>query len=368
MDEGFKLRNILNIRVVCELAERIKQVYPDFDDEGFNKSIGESIDTLNFGDRSKLIRVKLKVFLPNDFVKAANILIDSLGPELVIEPGKTDWDGFINVSLADFIADNGVYHYDLSMKALYEMTKRCSSENAIRTFIREYPEKTLALLKVWTKDENVHVRRLVSEGTRPRLPLSSPLRMFQKDPGPVIELLELLKDDPELYVRRSVANNLNAISKDNPEIVVKTLKDWKKDASKERQWIIKHSLRTLFKKGDKDALELMGFLEPKIDNTRISLKPEIKIGENAIIEVKFDSLCDQKLMIDYVIHYMKSNGKQSEKVFKLAVKNAKENENINLSKKHSFRQMTTRKHYPGKHIVELVVNGKRFARHEFILQ
>ena len=368
MDEEFKLREILNIRVVKDLASRIKKVFPDFDDRGFIKSIGEKIDTLNFGDRSKLIRKVLKEFLPDDFEKAAKFLINSLGPELVIEPGKTDWDGFINVSLSEFIGDYGLDHFDISMKALYEMTKRCSSESGIRPFIRKYPKKTLALLKEWTKDGNVHVRRLISEGTRPRLPLCSPLRMFQENPKPVIELLELLKDDSELYVRRSVANNLNDISKDNPKIVIDTLKKWKKNQSKERLWIIKHALRTLFKKGNKNALELMGYFEPRISNAEINIISKIKIGEQANVKVRFKSLTNQKLMIDYVIHYFKSNGKHSEKVFKLAIKNVKENELINLSKRHSFKQMTTRKHYSGKHIIELVVNGKKFAKREFTLQ
>ncbi len=364
----FQLRNVYNQDVVQQLAQRIKKKNPLFDENGFCISINSQLDALNFGDRSKLIRENLKAFLPNDFVKAANILVDSLGPELVIEPGKTDWDGFINVSLAEFIADNGVDHYDLSMKALYEMTKRCSSENAIRTFIRKYPEKTLALLKKWIKDENVHVRRLVSEGTRPRLPLCSPLRMFQKDPRPVIELLELLKDDPELYVRRSVANNLNDIAKDNPDIVVHTLKQWNINASKERKWIIRHALRTLFKKENKAALEFMGFHKPSIADIVLSLdKQKIMIGETAFFAVTFTSLKQQKLMIDYVIHYIKANGKHADKVFKLSIKNAKQGEIITLKTKHSFKQMTTRKHYPGRHIIEVMVNGYRFEKHEFLV-
>ena len=352
------------MRVIKHLSERIKKVYPEFEQEKFNKSIEKELEKLNFGERSKLIRKKLKEFLPDNFNTSAQILIDSLSPELILENGKTDWNSFINVALSEYIGDYGLNDYEISMKALYEITKRCSSESGIRPFIRKYPEIFITL-KLWTQDKNVHVRRLVSEGTRPRLPLSSPLTEFKKDPKKVIELLELLKDDPELYVRRSVANNLNDISKDNPTIVINLLKQWNKNATKERQWIIRHSLRTLFKQGNKNALELMGYTNPKIENTSISID-DAKIGESKYIEIKFSSLKNQKLMIDYVIHYMKANGKHSEKVFKMANKSVKK-EVIILKKKHSFRQMSTRKHYPGKHYIELIINGNRYNKQEFTL-
>jgi len=364
MKEDFLLRDIFNMRVIRHLSERIKKVYPEFNQENFNKSIEKELEILDFGDRSKLIRKKLKEFLPNKFNTSAQILIDSLSPELILENGKTDWDSFINVALSEYIGDYGLNDYDISMKALYEMTKRCSSESGIRPFIRKYP-KIFIILKQWTQDKNVHVRRLVSEGTRPRLPLSSPLTEIKKDPSQVIELLEMLKDDPELYVRRSVANNLNDISKDNPNIVINLLKKWKINATKERQWVIKHALRTLFKQENKDALELMGYTNPEIANASISIDNP-RIGESKYVEMKFTSLKNQKLMIDYVIHYMKANGKRSEKVFKMANKNVKK-EVIILKKKHSFRQMTTRKHYPGIHYIELIINGNRYSKYELNL-
>ncbi|MGD1836286.1 MAG: DNA alkylation repair protein [Nitrososphaeraceae archaeon] len=355
--------------VVRRLANRIKNEYLEFDDNGFCNSINSNISNLNFGERSELIKKNLEKFLPNNFEKAANILVKSLEPELSIEPGKTDWNRFIIIPLSEFISENGLEYYDLSMNSLYEMTKRFSSENAIRPFIKKYPDKTLKLLKEWAKDENVHVRRLVSEGTRTRLPLCSRLEDYRKDPKPIINLLELLKDDQEQYVRRSVANNLNDISKDNPKIIIKTLKRWKKDASKERFWIINHALRTLFKNGNIDALELMDFTKPNISKTKIDLdKENIKIGENMIIQIEFLSKYNQLLMIDYIIHFIKSNGKHSEKVFKLTVKTCKKDQLIKIRKKHSFKQMTTRKHYPGIHIIQLLINGHRYNKQEFMLE
>lgn len=356
------------MRAVALLATRIKKVHKEFDAPGFTESIGARLEELSFGDRSKLIRKNLKKQLPTDFVQAASILIDSLEPESTLENGKTDADSFIVVPEADFIAENGMDHYELSMKALYEMTKRTSAEWAIRAFIRKYPERTLSALKKWTQDKNANVRRLVSEGIRPRLPLCSSLKRFQKNPKPVIELLELLKDDPELFVRRSVANNLNDISKDNPDIVVETLKKWKKNATNERQWIIRHSLRTLFKQGNKAALELMGYFKPELaDVTLLLERANIKIGDNLRLTATMTSLKDQSLMIDYAIHYMKSNGEHSPKVFKLSVKKVKNGEYLEVASKVSFKQMTTRKHYKGTHFAQLIINGYKIHKKEFML-
>ncbi len=230
-------------------------------------------------------------------------------------------------------------------------------------------KKSLRLLNRWTKDKNVHVRRLVSEGTRPRLPLASPIKMFIKDPRPIIPLLDKLKDDSDLYVRRSVANNLNDISKDNPEIVVETLRKWRNNASKERLWVIRHSLRTLYKRGNKDALKLMGFFKPEVSDIVLSLSENsIKIGKYLELTATISSLKDQNLMIDYVIHYMKANGKNSPKVFKISVKKAKKGQNLIMNKKIPFRQMTTRKHYKGKHFIELIINGYKFQKEEFMLK
>lgn len=361
-----KLRDVYNMRIVGNLAKRIKAVHPAFDDLGFLKTIDAKLDTLNFGERSALIRQALKTYLPKDFKRSARILIDSLEPELTSEPGETIWDGFIIVPESEFIAENGMGHFELSMKALYEMTKRFSSEGAIRPFIERYPEETFRLLKKWTTDKNVHVRRLVSEGARPRLPLCAPLRAYKKDPLPVLELLEILKDDPEPYVRRSVANNLNDISKDNPDVVVKTLAEWKKNPTKERQWICSHALRTLFKRGHKGALAMMGYQKPEVSDVSLKLDNN-KVPEGGSLEftVKFHSAKSQKLMIDYRIHYMKSNGKHMGKVFKFSSKTVAAGETIIMRGRQSFKSITTRKHYAGKHFIETIINGVNFGKREF---
>jgi 3-methyladenine DNA glycosylase AlkC len=361
-----KLRDVYNMRVVGNLAKRIKTVYPAFDDLGFLKTIDAKLEELSFGERSALIRQALKTYLPKDFKRSARILINSLEPELSCDPGETIWDGFIIVPESEFIAENGMDHFELSMKALYEMTKRFSSEGAIRPFIEKYPEETFRLLKKWTADRNVHVRRLVSEGSRPRLPLSAPLRDLKKDPRPVLGLLEILKDDPELYVRRSVANNLNDISKDNPDLVVKTLAEWKKNATKERQWICSHALRTLFKRGHKGALALMGYQKPEVADVSLTLDNNmVPAGGSLEFCVKFHSAKRQKLMVDYRIHYMKSNGKNLGKVFKFSSKTVSAGETIVMRGRQSFKSISTRKHYAGKHFIEVIINGVNFGKKEF---
>lgn len=365
-NERFLIRNLFSKDSVIKLANRIKKSYPQFQKEEFINSINSNLDPLSFGDRSKLIQNKLIKYLPKNFKQTANILIKSLPNKLVKNDMSEAYENFIVVAETYVIKRLGMNNFDLSMKALYEMTKRMSSEGAIRRFIEKYPKDSLTLLKIWTKDQDVHVRRLVSEGTRPKLPLESPIRMFIKDPIPIIKLLDVLKDDKELYVRRSVANNLNDISKDNPKIVVETLKRWKINATKERMWVIKHALRTLYKRGNKDALEMMGYLKPFLSEVEINLvEDKVEFGGALEFNVSFKSLKDQKLMVDYAIHYMKANNKQKIKVFKLGIKNTKNNEKIIYNKKHSLREMSTRKHYKGKHKIDLIINGYKFFDIDF---
>lgn len=216
------LRNAINDRAVTELGERISQSYKSFRAEEFADCILERLHDLTLTERIDLTTENLEMYLTDDFPAACRILVDSLGEELDAEaddPVAKDYSsncGFIVVPLTSYVARHGMKHFDISMHALFEMTKRFSSEGAIRHFIKRYQNRTLSLFHTWTEDANVHVRRLVSESTRPRLPWAMRLPQFIQDPAPVISLLEKLKDDKHLYVRRSVANNLNDISKDNP--------------------------------------------------------------------------------------------------------------------------------------------------------
>jgi 3-methyladenine DNA glycosylase AlkC len=363
--DKFLIRDVFNKQTIGTLANNICKNFPEFDKIAFEKFIYQKIADLSFKARCDLICQACEKFLPKNFEKSAKILIDSLPPILENKDSKLGWENFIIIPQAQFIEKNGLENFELSMQALYEMTKRFSSEFAIRKFIINFPEKTLKIFEKWAQDKNYHVRRLVSEGLRPRLPWASPLSDFKKDPQPIIKFLDILKDDAELYVRKSVANNLNDISKDNPEMVIDVIKKWQKNSNPNRDWVIKHALRTLLKKSYQPALDLMKLNSPNIKIIELNFeKDHIKLNENLSFLLKIDSLEKQKLMVDCKIYYVKSNKKLLPKVFKLFYKNVGK-ERILINKKIAFREMTTRKHYSGGHFIEIIINGCNFTKKSF---
>src|SRR5262245_43169945 len=295
--------------------------WPLLDRSGLVATITNQLDSLSFSGRNALIRDTLRAYLPQDFSEAVRILLDALEPEIP-HCELSGFDRFTVMSQNDFVAAYGLEHLDLSLRALHELTKRFTAEGAVRAFLQRYPEQTLARLAEWAADPNCHVRRLVSEGTRPRLPLAPRLRAFVKDPRPVLALLELLKADPVLMVHRSVANNLNDIAKDHPDLVVETLARWKQAADSRTEWIIGHAARTLLKQGHTGALALLGYpVEINIRVASLQLnRTRVHIGEDIVFAIEIQSTADtpQNLMIDYVVHHMKANGKLVPKVFKLA--------------------------------------------------
>src|SRR5687767_10733423 len=371
MEQNFQVRDVFNEKVVNQLAENLARVWSGFDAMKFRHSIHSKLKSLTFSERSNLIRDSLWEYLPKDYPLALEIIIKALPPELPTCE-VTGFDGFIILPQNELVAKYGLEYYDLSMQALYKMTKRFTAEGAIRPFLQKYPEQTLAILSDWAEDDNCHVRRLVSEGTRPRLPWTIQLKQFIEDPRPVLQLLEKLKTDPELMIRRSVANNLNDIAKDNPDQVVKTLRRWSKIEDEGTQWLIRHAARTLVKQGNKDVLAVLGF-DSKIGITvsKIHLdKPVVKMGGDLTFsfEIKSKSKQSQNLVIDYIIHHVKASGKLAPKVFKLSKKTLKPGDTLHLSKRHSFRPISTRKYYPGKHALEIQVNGARYGKVEFELK
>ncbi|MEH6345720.1 MAG: DNA alkylation repair protein [Bermanella sp.] len=369
------LRDSIGPRSICGLSERIDAVFSGFERKSFEKNALENIHLLGLSERIQQVRESLKKFLPEDFSQASSILISALGSEVPQDNldgiDLSSSHGFIILPQCEFISHYGLQHFDLAMNALMEMTKRFSSEGAIRAFIDNHHEKTYEQLKKWSAHDNVHVRRLVSEGTRPRLPLFSRLPRYIKDPAPVIFLLEKLKNDPQLYVRRSVANNLNDISKDNPKAVTDLLLKWSIGASSERLWLIKHALRTLVKQGNQTALSILGFKPvPDLLVSYFTLdKCEIKLGE--ALKISTGLVCESEkphpVMIDYVIHHKKANGKLSPKVFKWGQKSISKKTPIDLGKKHSIKKISTRKYYAGEHEVHLQINGEVMAVCHFTL-
>jgi len=355
------LKNQFSTDIPGKIAGMIAQVFPEFDSDSFVRDALSGYEALNLMARGWKIARTLRSYLPDDYESAIKILIESLGPKLV----KTENNGmatFLYLPHVIFISEYGLDFFEISMHAQYELTQRFTAEFSIRPFIEKYPEATLARLKVWANDKNPHVRRLVSEGTRPRLPWASRLPEFQKDPAPVLELLELLKNDPELYVRRSVANSLNDIGKDNPLILVETARRWLKEASsQQRRWLVRHALRSAVKRADLDAMALLGYDNGiNISTENASITPAIaEIGGSVTISFDItnkDSLT-HKVMVDCRVHFVKATGKTSPKVFKLKSVSLEPQETIRIKKSISLREMTTRKHYPGTHNVEIMING-----------
>jgi len=370
MSEPFQIRELFNEKIIKYIAHNISSTYKEFQKIQFLASLIPKYKKFSFGDRCSLIADSLHQFLPGNFPTAVKILVNSLGPEPETEE-FSDYDDFYIMPECLYVSRYGLEYFEESMRALYEMTKRLSAEGDIRYFLIKYPDKTWSFLDKLTRDKSPFARRLATEGTRPRLPLGIRLPAYQKDPSPVIKLLDKLYTDPNLMVRRSVANNINDISKDNPGVVVKTLNRWNKNKSPLTKWVISHGLRTLLKQGNPGALQLMGY-DPK---SKFKVKPvklkkeKLKLGES--LEFSGYLVNTEKktvnCMIDYVIYFMKANKKQAPKVFKAFKKKLKPGEVLKFEKKHVLKKMSTRTLYTGTHALELQINGKKYFKKEFHL-
>lgn len=321
--------------------------------------------------RGRKIAAALREHLPQDYPRAVEILVRSLGKPLA-ETADNGMAPFFYLPHACFVAAYGLDHFEPSMRAQYEITQRFTAEFSIRPFLDLYPQETLARLQQWAGDPSVHVRRLVSEGTRPRLPWAPRLRAFQRDPRPVLELLELLKDDPELYVRRSVANNLNDISKDHPALLVETARRWLDGADANRRWIVAHALRSAVKRGERGALAVLGYgAAPKLEVRSASVDPaRPRIG--GVVGVSFEVVNTrpraQRILVDLRLHFVKASGRTAPKTFKLKLLELAAGAAARLSKRISLAQLTTRKHYPGTHRIEAVCNGRAYPIGAFELR
>ena len=367
------LKNMFGPEMVHRAASSIAKVYPEFDSAGFTKTALHGFEDLELTPRCHQIAAAMAGYLPDDRGEAIDILVASLGPELencdpadaspsgVPEIDNNVMSGFFYMPHGYFLAAHGGDHFDKTMHANYEITKRATSEFSIRTPLRDHTEATLEHLGRWVHDENVHVRRLVSEGTRPRLPWSFRLKNFMADPTPVIALLEYLKDDPVEYVRRSVANNLNDIAKDHPAVVTDVAGRWWTDGDHNRRRLIKHALRTLIKAGDPTALDVLGYGPGSSAVVGVvTIEPnEVMIGGKVAVEVTIENHGKKQAgaLVDLKVHFVKSNGTTSMKVFKGAELDLAPGESRQIRKTISVAQHSTRTHYPGVHKVEVALNG-----------
>jgi len=362
---GDALKDMFNQQSVAALAAAIQRQYSTFDREAFLARVfDEDWKSRELKERMRHITTVLGGFLPPDYRAALHVLRRAA-------PLLTE-GGFVQMVLPDFVEVYGLDDWEASIPALEAFTQQVSAEFAIRPFIVRYPERTLAKMLEWAGHEHPGVRRLASEGCRPRLPWAMALPALKADPSPILPILEHLKDDESESVRRSVANNLNDISKDNPAVVIKVLRRWQADGTEEIQRITNRALRTLLKKGHPEALELLGYpSDPAIVVRDLAVEPaDISMGGKVTFSFEIESLGDrpQNLMIDYVMHFMKANGKLAPKVFKLAKKALQPGQVLRIIKSFTFAPITTRKYYPGEHAIEPKINGKLFGRVGFVLE
>lgn len=362
-----ELKHILNEAAIRTLAGELRRVHSPFREKPFVAACLKGLADLALMARAWHIADVLHDHLPRPFAAAADILLASLGPRPALEENGPSPLRYMPHLC--FVQKYGLDDFEAAMRAQYELTQWFSAEFSIRAFLTKYPEETYARLLDWTSDANVHVRRLASEGTRPRLPWASRLPAFQADPRPVIALLERLKDDPERYVQRSVANNLNDIGKDHPDLLVELCRQWSVGASQDRNWIVQHALRALVKKGHGGALVLLGVgAPPDIRISEVSLAPRrVNVGDKLRFSFTIASTGQQAqdLLIDYAVHFVKANGATRPKVFKLRKIALPAAAELPLTSTVSFADMTTRRHYPGRHRIDLLINGVAHPLAEF---
>lgn len=365
------LKNQFGPDVPQAIARMVKAVHPAFDGGAFLQDALHGYDALALMPRGQHIAHALHAHLPADFEQAAAILVASAEQPHGRDSAQS-LASFLYLPHTQFVATYGLGHFEAAMQAQHALTQRFTAEFSIRPFLQAHPEATLARLRQWAFDPSPHVRRLVSEGTRPRLPWAPRLRGFQKDPAPVLALLELLKDDPELYVRRSVANNLNDIGKDHPELLTQTAQRWLKGASENRQWIVGHALRSAVKRGEAGALKVLGFGQAALVDLRDAAIAPSAAVMGASVTLAFDlhnpHAHAQRVLVDFCVHYIKANGQPKPKVFKLKTVALAPGATVRLSKRLSLAEMSTRKHYPGTHRVDVLLNGEPQVLGQFELR
>ena len=372
-DQAFKHK--VGPAVVRELARSLEEVESSFDRQAFESEGMDGLEALELKARIDHLATVLRRHLPEDYEEALRILVASLGRPLEVEEGFGDVVFFYWIH-AHFVQIYGLEHPGPSLDAMLEITKRSTSEFAVRPFLVQHREMTLEFLHRYLEDPNPHVRRWISEGTRPRLPWGLRLKDFVEDPSPTLPLLRALRRDESAYVRTSVANHLNDIAKDHPEIAVDEVRAFMNEGFEHAPWIAKKALRHLLKQGHRGALEALGF-SPDVDVELSDLRLDreiVRVGEALKFEFELTGTGDdtgnrgsELLKIHYAVNFVLARGKTGRKVYELGTRKIRPGETLKLKKSQSFRPITTRKYYPGAHGLAILVNGRELARAEFEL-
>jgi 3-methyladenine DNA glycosylase AlkC len=363
----FSLKDqLFNKEKVAYLAYLLRKSWNRFPHTHFEKTVLEEFPSLELKQRIYKITDVLGEILPSEYPRALEIIIDALPAPCDPNLSDNDFGDFIFEPLNQYVARHGLtkQHLTRSLRALRILTQRFSAEFAVRPFLRTFEEETLEAVKIWTQDPHYHVRRLASEGIRPNLPWGEKVLI---EPRKVVRILETLHRDSTRYVTRSVANNLNDISKYDPSLVCTTLEKWnkaKKQSDAELQYITKHALRTLTKQGYIDALRIQGINNSVLPRIVSHLAPlRVRVGESAYFEFEVHPKESGRFLIDFILHY--PSGK--EKVFKGKCLHLTGNNPTKITKRIPFKPMTTRTLTEGLHTLQLQINGKRGEKFSFKL-
>ncbi|CAN7509174.1 DNA alkylation repair protein [Acidovorax delafieldii] len=362
------LKYLLNDTVPPRIAAMVRRAWRKFDTTAFLQQVQPGYESLELMARGQRIAHALQAHLPQDVPRALGVLVDSMDPSMGIdaagEPdaGDRPYSAFLYLPHSIYIGTHGLPHFEAAMAAQHALTQRFTAEFSIRPYLLHHQGATLARLRDWAQDDNAHVRRLVSEGTRPRLPWAPRLPAFQNNPQLALPLLDALKDDPSSYVRRSVANHLGDIAKDHPDLAVGTARTWLLGAPAPREALVRHGLRFLIKRSDAGALDALGVGHVVALDVRAArvLPARARIGDKVRIEAELHNPTPQpqRVLADLKVHYVKAHGGAAPKVFKLQTLDIPPGATVAVGKTLSLQQMTTRTHYPGAHQVELVLNGR----------
>jgi 3-methyladenine DNA glycosylase AlkC len=364
------LKSFFSPSLVRRLAADIARVHPGFRERDFVERASSGLGALELLDRGRHIARALAAFLPPAYPEALAVLLRSLGPEHAT-------DELIGAGMAPFfyyphtvfVVEQGLDHFDLSMAAQYELTKRFSAEASIRAYIARDPERAFAYFDRWAGDANPHVRRLVSEGTRLRLPWAPRVPWLEANPDRVLALLERLKDDPATLVRRSVANSLNDLGKVRKDLLARTCAAWLEGASRERRALVAHALRSAVKRGDPDALRLLGYGgKPSVSLEGVRFAPaRVPIGGRVSMRfaLRSRSRAPQDLLVDVAVHFVKARGATAARVFKIGRAVLPPRGRLDFRTSFSLAVHTTRVPHPGRHAVDVIVNGQRMPAGAF---
>lgn len=355
------LKDILGPQALNVIANAGASASRRFDQGVFLSTASDGLAALSIMDRVRHIADALNAALPNRYEEALEI-IAAMAPQLT--------HGFQAIAVTEFVARYGLNDVERSLDALADLTRFGSAEFAVRPFLVHDTERTLAMMVRWTRSADEHVRRLASEGSRPRLPWAARIPAFKADPTLAVAILESLKADPSTYVRKSVANHLNDIAKDRPDWLLNRLAGWQ-NGDPHMVWITRHALRTLIKQGDPRALALIGVGDGAAVTIRdFSIEPQnVQLGQTIAINAELISTSPeaQRLVVDYRVHYARAGGKTAGKVFKLKTFDLPAGQAATLGVRQVIRNFSTRRHHPGRHEVELIVNGQTMAKSAFEL-